>query len=402
MKYRWKVNARNDANLPSAGGRWEGALAQVNGKWDILHMRYMGDYMTVERPWFSQEDGWGEAYVFASQAGSCRVVYGTTFVGKVAEGTVGVDKIGVCAQGGEGMTIFDWRGWNGCTVEDPCADGFGDCGSDDECLGDLVCWNRQQGTTKIPWNTGGAYDMTSFSAIQLNYEVLNLGNADFCVRLIEEEVDELDVTEMILAIFGAIVGIAIIVYLLSKFGILTWLRHAFLGDLMLSSLVLLWKIIDLSSTYYAFFVEINPLQEVTHVYHILFVTFMVFNTICYLAVSYYVIIQIKYLLGLVEGINEEVKMREKFENDINICQVSMISFVFEDLYGAFLQLMAIKWYSNVVTVPFLLCVFFQCFECGIGATAFSTYAVSLDALEMANFARSEEKLSHSQVAKETN
>jgi len=380
MVHRWKLKVKAPEVL---GDDKRHSIAFIDGKIDLDSKFLEGDYQTTERPWYSQDDGWGDAYQFAQSPGSCSIAYGTTITKKVTAGTAGIDNLGVCRAGTSETIPFKWGGWDSCNSTIQCGDGEGDCSEDGDCAGDLVCWKREQGATEIPWNTGTkAYDTSSFNAMQFNNDVQNIGNADFCVS--PEVSTGLETTEILMIIFGTFTAVAIIIYALSVSGILESLRHAFMGDMMLALIFMFWKALDLSSTFVAFFVEINPIDGIDDWFRVSYIVFAVCNFICFALSMYFLYELVSFLWSHNEGINTAQVHRQKFQIQMHVDIVGMISFVFEDTFGSFLQVIALKLYPETVTWTYLACVAMQLIEMGMSITSFASYQGAIEALELAD------------------
>jgi hypothetical protein len=281
------------------------------------------------------------------------------------------------------MIEFTWGGWDSCSPSAKCGDGEGDCSEDDDCEGDLVCWSREQGATEIPWNTGDkAYDPSSFNAMQFNNDVQNIGNADFCVA--PPVTTGLDTTEILMIIFGTFTTVVILIYGLSASGLLESMRHAFMGDMSMGIIFMFWKTLDLASTAVGFFVEINPLDDIDDWFRISYIVFACCNMICFSLSMFYIYQYIAFLWEHQEGINTAELHRRKFEIQMNVDVVGMISFVFEDTFGSILQVMALKLYPETVTYTYLACVSMQLIEMGMSVTSFASYQAALEAINMAD------------------
>jgi len=63
------------------------------------------------------------------------------------------------------VKVVEWAGKDGCNQRSPCGDAKSDCDSDGDCAGELICWQRSNGETKL------GYDVTNINA-----------DADVCIQ----------------------------------------------------------------------------------------------------------------------------------------------------------------------------------------------------------------------------
>ena len=152
---------------------------------------------------------------------------------------------------------------------------------------------------------------------------------------------------------------------------------------MLGTMFLFWKMLDLSCTYFGFFVEINPNKNVDDWFRMAFVVFIAFNTICFLMNAYIIALQLQYLLQHNEGMKTAIEHEELFILRLQMDMAGMIAFIFEDMYGSILQMAALNLYDGTATITYLICVSLQLIEAGMSVTSFSDYQNTITAIQMA-------------------
>jgi len=230
-----------------------------------------GEYPTTERTWYSQDDGWGESYKFASTqittgASSCEVdVYGQTFTRRAEQGVIGLDSDAVCWQ--PGITRVVWKGWEYCGKNGTlCGDGDGDCQTDDDCIGDLICFQRTN------------QDLREGYDFSLLADVVGGAGADICVHQhIANEAIPLDL--MILIIFSGISFAVSMIYCAHKSGIFHLVEEYILKESIMAILGISWDVMEILSLYIGYFGSVQHNEKASQLIKIMFIITITFSSI---------------------------------------------------------------------------------------------------------------------------